>query len=195
MKKSILLLALSLAAVAGQAQSRWGVRTGLNYDLAPIGLNEALATSQEIFEGENTESGYHIGVFGRQYLGDQLYLGSSLFYAKNSFLVRGTNALGVEDLSVLNQSNLQLDANVGLRLLKFVRAEGGVNYQMNTANSFSDTFEAGAAGYNLGVGVDLWKLSVDLTYYSSFNEHEGIWNNIPLSYNRSQMLLSLGVKL
>lgn len=195
MKKSILLLAFTVVTLAAQAQSRWGVRTGLNYNLAAIGLNEALASSQDIFEGQNTESGYHIGVFGRQFLGDQLYLGSSLFYSKNSFLVSGTNAGGASDVSLLNQSNVQMDASVGLRLLKLVRAEGGVNYQVNTANDFSETFAAGAAGYNVGVGVDLWKLSVDLTYYSSFAEHEGMWNNIPLSYNRSQMLLSLGVKL
>ena len=55
--KSKLFLIVTLAALATgvSAQSRWGLRTGLNFDMAGIGLNDALSTSQSIFEGAATE--------------------------------------------------------------------------------------------------------------------------------------------
>lgn len=196
MKKWIAVTIVLAATFSTQAQSRWGIRTGLNYDLNAIGLDEALATSQQIFEGDVQDNGYHLGVFGRQFLGDQLYLSGSLLYAKNIHFVQGTNVAGDVFMDRFDYAYLQGETSVGLRLLKLARAEAGVHYQGTvSSNAFTNTFETGAAGYNIGAGVDLWKLSLDLTYYSSFSDHVGVWNDIPLSYNRSQLLLSLGVKL
>ena len=195
MKK--LLLVLVLAATSTMtAQSRWGVRTGLNYNLNTIGLSDAVTSAQEIFEGQTSDNGYHLGVFGRQYLGDQLYASGSLFYAKNTHFLEGTDGTNNIFYERFDHEFLQLDAGLGLRLLKFARAEGGVHYQGTISdNAFSRTFSSPTAGYNVGLGVDVWKLSLDVTYYGSFADHTGSWNDIPLSYNRSQILVSLGVKL
>ncbi|MAZ97171.1 MAG: hypothetical protein CMP53_06595 [Flavobacteriales bacterium] len=178
------------------AQSRWGIRTGLNYDLNTIGLSDAAGSTQAILEGETADNGYHIGVFGRQFLGDQLYTSGSLIFAKNTHFLEGYDASGNIVFGQFNHEFIQLDADLGIRLLKLVRAEAGVHYQgMLSDNAFNQTFESPSVGYNVGVGIDLWKLSLDVTYYSSFQDHIGDWNNIPLSYNRSQLLISLGVKL
>ncbi|MEY2963507.1 MAG: hypothetical protein RL754_768 [Bacteroidota bacterium] len=195
MKKIAVLALVLLMATALSAQSRWGVRTGLNYELSGIGLDEAIATSQTIFEGTTMDNGYHIGVFGRQFLGDQLYASGSLIYAKNTHFLEGNDGSNIF-YSRFDHNYLQLDAGLGIRLLKLVRAEGGVHYQGTVSdNAFSNTFESPTAGYNVAAGVDIWKLSLDLTYYGSFQDHVGTWNNVPLSYNRSQLLLSVGVKL
>ena len=194
--KNIILLASFVLTVSATGQSKWGVRTGLNYELNAIGLDVASVSAQEIFEGETTDNGYHIGVFGRQYLGDQLYASGSLFYAKNTHFLEGND--GNNDLFYerFDQKYLQLDAGIGIRLLKFARAEGGVHYQGTISNNaFNNTFDTPTAGYNASLGIDLWKVSVDVTYYSSFTDHTGTWNDIPLSYERSQILVSLGVEL
>ena len=194
--KNIILLASFVLTVSATGQSKWGVRTGLNYELNAIGLDVASASAQEIFEGETTDNGYHLGVFGRQYLGDQLYTSGSLFYAKNTHFLEGND--GNNDLFYerFDQKFLQLDAGIGIRLLKFARAEGGVHYQGTISNNaFNNTFDTPTAGYNASLGIDLWKVSVDVTYYSSFTDHTGTWNDIPLSYERSQILVSLGVEL
>ena len=190
---AVLLLGISTAV---SAQSRWGVRTGLNYNLNAIGLDGAAASAQQIFEGETSDNGYHLGVFGRQYLGDQLYTSASLIYAKNTHFLEGNDGNNNLFYERFDHQFLQLDANVGLRLLKVARAEGGVHLQGTISdNAFSNTFDSPTAGYNVGLGVDLWKLSLDVTYYGSFADHTGTWNDIPLSYNRSNILVSLGVKL
>jgi hypothetical protein len=195
MKKIVLLFVL-LSSVSLSAQSRWGVRTGLNYNLNTIGLSDAATSAQEIFEGQTSDNGYHLGVFGRQFLGDQLYTSGSLIYAKNTHFLEGNDGNNNIFYERFDHEFLQLDAGLGIRLLKLARAEGGVHYQGTISdNSFSQTFSSPTAGYNVGVGVDVWKLSLDVTYYGSFADHTGSWNDIPLSYDRSQILVSLGVKL
>lgn len=195
--KSKLFLIVTLAALATgvSAQSRWGLRTGLNFDMAGIGLNDALSTSQSIFEGAATDDGYHLGFFGRQFIGDQFYVGASALYVKNSKFLSGSDGTGLIYES-FDHNLLQFESSAGLRLLKFARAEAGVHYQHYLAdNTFTSTFAPSSAGYNVGLGVDLWKLGIDLVYYSNFQNHTGDWNGIPLSYNRAQLLLSLSAKL
>lgn len=195
MKKLLLLLAL-ISSISLSAQSRWGVRTGLNYTLNNIGLSDAATSAQEIFEGQTSDNGYHLGIFGRQFLGDQLYTSGSLIYAKNTHFLEGSDGDNNIFYERFDHEFLQLDAGLGIRLLKLARAEGGIHYQGTISdNAFSQTFSSPTAGYNVGVGLDIWKLSLDVTYYGSFADHTGSWNDIPLSYDRSQILVSLGVKL
>ncbi len=195
MRRYIVALALVLCAQSSFAQSRWGLRTGLNYSLNGIELDQALNSAQGIFEGETQDDGYHLGVFGRQYLGDQLYASGSLLYGKDmQFITHTVN--GVSTNARFDNQFLQLDAGLGIRLLKTARAEGGIHFINAIGNTaYSQTFESPSAGYNLALGVDLWKLSLDLTYYGSLQNHQGDWNGIPLSYERSQFMLSVGAKL
>jgi hypothetical protein len=194
--KKIFIGIVLLSSFTTIAQSRWGIKTGLNYNLTTIGLSDAANSAQQILEGETADNGYHLGVFGRQFLGDQLYTSGSLIFAKNTHFLEGYDDANNLVYGQFNHEFLQLDADLGIRLLKLVRAEAGVHYQATISdNTFNQTFQSPSAGYNVGVGLDLWKLSLDVTYYSSFQDHTGNWNAIPLSYNRSQLLVSLGVKL
>ncbi len=196
MKSKLFLIGtLAVLATGVSAQSRWGLRTGLNFDMAGIGLNDALSTSQSIFEGAATDDGYHLGFFGRQFVGDQFYLGASALYVKNSKFLSGNDGTRLVYES-FDHNLLLFESNAGLRLLKFARAEVGVHYQHYLAdNTFITTFAPSSAGYNVGLGMDLWKLGLDLVYYSNFKNHTGDWNGILLSYNRSQLMLSLSAKL
>ena len=71
--KYLLALTLAFFVMSTDAQSRWGLRTGLNFDMAGIGLNEALSATQSIFEGAATDDGYHLGFFGRQFILEYLW--------------------------------------------------------------------------------------------------------------------------
>lgn len=194
MRKIFLLSLLAFSTVAF-GQSRWGLRTGLNYTLNAVQLNQAVSSAQGIFEGTVPDNGYHLGVYGRQFLGDQLYASGSVIYGKDIQIINQT-VDGMTTTSRFDHQFVQLDAGLGVRLLKFARAEGGIHFINAIGNSaYSQTFESPTAGYNLGLGVDVWKLSLDLVYYASLQDHQGDWNGIPLSYERSQFMLSVGVKL
>ena len=194
MRKIFLLSLLAFSSVAF-GQSRWGLRTGLNYTLNAVQLDQAVSSAQGIFEGTVPDNGYHLGVYGRQFLGDQLYASGSVIYGKDIQIINQT-VDGMTTTSRFDHQFVQLDAGLGVRLLKFARAEGGIHFINAIGNSaYSQTFESPTAGYNLGLGVDVWKLSLDLVYYASLQDHQGDWNGIPLSYERSQFMLSVGVKL
>ena len=194
MRKIFLLSLLAFSSVAF-GQSRWGLRTGLNYTLNAVQLNQAVSSAQGIFEGTVPDNGYHLGVYGRQFLGDQLYASGSAIYGKDIQIINQT-VDGMTTTSRFDHQFVQLDAGLGVRLLKFARAEGGIHFINAIGNSaYSQTFESPTAGYNLGLGVDVWKLSLDLVYYASLQDHQGDWNGIPLSYERSQIMLSVGAKL
>ena len=154
MKKLLLVLAIAAASTM-TAQSRWGVRTGLNYNLNTIGLSDAATSAQEIFEGQTSDNGYHLGVFGRQYLGDQLYTSEVYSTRKTPTFLKAQMVRNIF-YERFDHEFLQLDAGLGLRLLKFARAEGGVHYQGTISdNAFSQTFSSPTAGYNVGLGVDV----------------------------------------
>lgn len=194
MRKIFLFSLIAFSAVA-LGQSHWGLRTGLNYTLNPVQLNQAVSSAQGIFEGTVPDNGYHVGLYGRQFLGDQLYASSSAIYGKDIQIIN-QNVDGINTISSFDHQFIQLDAGVGIRFLKIVRAEGGIHFINAVGNSaYNQTFGPLTAGYNLGLGLDVWKLSLDLMYYASLQDHEGDWNGIPLSYERSQFLLSVGAKL
>ena len=158
-------------------------------------LDQAVSSAQGIFEGTVPDNGYHLGVYGRQFLGDQLYASGSAIYGKDIQIINQA-VDGMTITSRFDHQFVQLDAGLGVRLLKFARAEGGIHFINAIGNSaYSQTFESPTAGYNLGLGVDVWKLSLDLVYYASLQDHQGDWNGIPLSYERSQLMLSVGAKL
>jgi hypothetical protein len=193
--RKIFIVSLVLFSSGMMAQSRWGLRTGLNYTLNTVQLDQAVNSAQGIFEGTVPDNGYHLGLYGRQYLGDQLYASASAIYGKDIQIINQTVS-GATTTSRFDHQFVQLDAGLGIRMLKFARAEGGIHFINAVGNSaYNQTFESPTAGYNLGLGVDLWKLSLDLVYYASLQDHQGDWNGIPLSYERSQFMLSIGAKL
>ena len=193
--RKIFILSFVLFSSGMMAQSRWGLRTGLNYSLNTVQLDQAVSSAQGIFEGTVPDNGYHLGLYGRQYLGDQLYASASAIYGKDIQIINQT-VNGTTTTSRFDHQFVQLDAGLGIRVLKFARAEGGIHFINAVGNSaYNQTFESPTAGYNLGLGVDLWKLSLDLVYYASLQDHQGDWNGIPLSYERSQFMLSIGAKL
>ena len=193
--RKIFILSFVLFSSGMMAQSRWGLRTGLNYTLNTVQLDQAVSSAQGIFEGTVPDNGYHLGLYGRQYLGDQLYASASAIYGKDIQIINQTVS-GTTTTLRFDHQFVQLDAGLGIRVLKFARAEGGIHFINAVGNSaYNQTFESPTAGYNLGLGVDLWKLSLDLVYYASLQDHQGDWNGIPLSYERSQFMLSIGAKL
>lgn len=193
--RKIFILSFVLFSSGMMAQSRWGLRTGLNYTLNTVQLNQAVSSAQGIFEGTVPDNGYHLGLYGRQYLGDQLYASASAIYGKDIQIINQTVS-GTTTTSRFDHQFVQLDAGLGIRVLKFARAEGGIHFINAVGHSaYNQTFESPTAGYNLGLGIDLWKLSLDLVYYASLQDHQGDWNGIPLSYERSQFMLSIGAKL
>jgi hypothetical protein len=186
-------LAISLTFGFAQNKSTLGIKGGLNFPMKGFSLDQAGDNINSIFTEEKKANGWHAGLFGRAYLGNSFYLGSSISYLHNSSTLIGKVG-DVEKSIDFNQSGSMMDAVIGIELLNFLRFQGGVNGMVYFDNTWQNTFNTFGVGYNFGVGVDIWKLTLDVNYYSSFNNHSGEWNGIPLSYNQSNLLVGLGIK-
>lgn len=197
--KKIFLIALMLTAgmsiSLAQNKSIWGIKGGFNFPMNGFSFTEAGYNINSIFTEDQRANGWHAGLFGRAYLGNQFYLGANLLYLQRSNQLTGKNANNEVWNEDFNSSGSMLDVVAGIRMLNFMRVQGGVNGMTYFDDTWQDTFNTFGAGYTFGVGVDLWKFSLDVSYYGSFKAHEGSWNGVPLSYNRSDLLVSLGIAL
>ncbi len=197
MKKLTLIAFVLVAGMsAGMAQEKisgWGVKGGMNFPMDGFSFDQTADNINSIFTSQNNANGWHAGVWGRGYLTDRLYVGSNLLYIHNTSEVSAKTESG-DFAKTFNHSGVSMDAVAGLRFFRFLRVQGGVNGMAYVNDTWQNTFDTFAAGYTFGAGVDIWKISFDVGYYGSFKEHQGTWQGVPLSYNRSDLLVGIGLK-
>jgi hypothetical protein len=196
-KTALLLIAVCAGLMTVNAQnnkSTWGVRGGLNFPMDKFSFEQAGENINSIFTEEKRAAGWHAGIFGRAYLGDQFYFGSGINYMHQSTTLIGKTEGATDFSQEFNHSGSMMDVVAGIEMLNFLRVQGGVNGMVYFNDTWQNTFDTFGAGYNFGVGVDIWKLTVDVNYYGSFNDHSGNWNGVPLSYNRGDLLVGVGIK-
>jgi len=197
MKKMALMATLLIAGFSmSQAQnnkSGWGLRGGLNFPMDGMSISQASNNITSVFTGESLSTGWHAGLYGRVYAGNRLYFGSNLLYLNNETTFTGKNE-GTMYKETLNRSAAQMDLVTGIRMLGVMRVQTGVSGLMYVSNSWSNTFDNFGTGYNVGVGIDLWRVSFDVTYHGSFNSQSGEWKGIPLNYNRSDLMLGMSIR-
>ena len=197
MKKSALLaiaLVAGLSASMAQSKSTWGIKGGLNFPMDGFTFKQTGENINSIFTEEKRATGWHAGIFGRAYLGRQFYLGSNLMYLHNTNTLIGKTAESAVTVADFNRSGSMMDLVAGIEMLNFLRIQGGLNGMVYFDDSWQDTFNTFGTGYTFGVGVDLWRITLDVSYYGSFKDHAGQWNGVPLSYNRSDLLVGIGFK-
>lgn len=193
---SLLAIATVAAMSTGMAQDKvsgWGLKGGMNFPMDGFTFDQAANNINSIFTSQNNANGWHAGVWGRAYVTDRLYFGSELLFLHNTTEVIG-KTVGGDFNTNFNRSGVMIDGVAGMRFFKFLRVQGGVNGIAYVNNTWQDTFNTFGAGYTFGTGIDIWKVSVDVGYFGSFKEHQGNWQGVPLSYNRSDLLVSLSFK-
>ena len=198
MKKATLLAFVLIAGISvSQAHNRnkntWGLTGGMKFPMNGFTFKQTGEKMNSIFTSEEKSTGWHAGMFGRVYANDQLYFGSNLIFLKNDHELVGFD--GDQKMSeTFTRAGSQLDVLAGIEFFDFVRAYGGVNGNVYFNNTWNETFDSYGTGYLFGAGVDIWKLTIDVRYNGSFKDHEGSWKGIPLSYNRSDLMVGIGIK-
>lgn len=188
--KSIQFLALLLlCSMAGYAQSGsgFGVKAGLNFNSnGDLRLDEVPDLSSD------TKMGYHLGVWGK--FGDQVYLRPELIYTKTKSAYDGVD---------FDMKKLDLPVLVGLRLIGPLHAFAGPAFQYILDTdlediSLGDVENDFTVGLQIGAGVNLGKLGVDLRYERGLSSNEAELVDLGsqrLDTRPSQFILSLSLKL
>lgn len=208
MNRSLFSLIFLLFSVASFAQIEFGLKAGLSsYDLANEGFLINDGDKQVEWNISNAGYGHHFGIYTRlSLLG--VYLEPALLFNSNRVThdITEYSESGVFT-KVKNEKYNQLDipvmAGIKLGVLRF---QGGVVGHL-FINSISDVvdfkgydqrFKTGSYGWQAGVGLDIWKLRMDLNFEGNldkFGDHITInGQDYAFEDRPSRLLLTLGYK-
>ncbi len=195
MKKTILIAALALFGWSASAQSGpgFGIKGGLNY----AGNGDFFNSAENAYSSPDRNIGYHIGVFGK--FGDNIYLRPELVY---------TSTKSGYDEGDLKMNKLDVPVLLGIKVIGPLNVFAGPAFQyiMNTkfdGVTIDDVENDFTVGLNVGAGVNLGKLGIDVRYERGFSDNEITFINsnlTSLSGDRvdtrpDQIIVSLSLKL
>ncbi|RMB60605.1 PorT family protein [Dokdonia sinensis] len=173
MKIFIVTVMLLSGITAFGQNSSFGIKGGLNY-----GATGDLTTFSIFGDGKidsENKAGYHFGIFGKiEFSG--IFLQPELVYTKlNS---------GFEDNDLdarYDIRKIDLPVLVGIHILGPLNIKAGPSLQYILDDEFeanTDSFDLEdpendvTVGYQIGAGLDLGKLEIDLRYEGAFQENE-----------------------
>ena len=193
MRKTLLLAVIALVSISAFAQSGtgFGIKGGLNYG----GNGDYFDSARDAYENPDKNVGYHIGFFAKT--GDRIYLKPELVYTS---IKSGYD----EDFKM---SKLDLPVLIGAKIIGPLNVFAGpafqyiidTDYEGITIGDVENNF---TVGLNIGVGVNLGNIGVDLRYERGFSENEVSIlsaNSIPtgdrIDTRPDQIIISASLKL
>lgn len=163
-KQSILVLAFSLVSslAFAQAGTGWGIKGGLNYN----GNGDFFSDATAAAEDPNRAVGYHLGIYGK--LGNRIYVRPELVFTRVS---------SDYDEGDLKISKLDIPVLLGVKVFGPLHVFAGPSFQYIIDGeirdvSVSDVEKDFTVGANLGVGVNLGRLGLEVRYERGFSENE-----------------------
>ncbi len=199
---TILAFALFSFAISSNAQIRFGLRAGLSSSQLK---SETIDQNGLTVAIKDANYGYHFGVFGRVKLNDHWYLQPEAVFNSSSvdFQVTDFGEGFMDEVLTEKYRNLDIPLMVGYKLGP-LRAEVGPTGHVYVASkseleeigSYDRRFNDFNLGYQAGLGLDIWKITLDLRYegnFQKFGEHMTIGGEqINFSQNPSRLLMTVG---
>lgn len=195
MKKTLFLTVMLLTGLTALAQngSGFGIKGGLNY----AGNGNYFDSTRDAFENPDKNLGYHLGIYGK--LGGKLYVRPELVYSSITS--------GYDD-GDFKMKKLDAPVLLGLKVIGPLHVFAGPAFQYILDTDFEgvtlgDVENDFTVGLNIGAGVNLGRLGIDLRYERGFSENEvnfistngGISINDRIDTRPDQLILSLSLKI
>lgn len=195
MKKTLLTVAFAAFSTFSFAQvdSKFGIKAGLNYNANGDYFESASAAAKN----PDRNVGYHIGFFGQ--VGTRVYVRPELVYTKTK---------SDYDNDEFKMSKLDVPVLLGAKVIGPLHVFAGpafqyildTEYDGITINDVKNDF---SVGVNIGAGVNLGMLGIDLRYERGFSENEARFINTNITTigesridtRPDQLILSFSLKL
>ncbi|MEL6305133.1 MAG: outer membrane beta-barrel protein [Bacteroidota bacterium] len=203
MKQTLLMGVLALFSTVAFAQSGtgFGIKAGLSYNKNGDLISAVGDAGENIVDGGEGKAGYHVGFWGKLDF-PKIYLRPELVYTrtKSTYSVDGSTS----DYDI---SKLDLPVLLGYKIIGPLHIFAGPAFQYTLSNDLDglnveDVENDFTVGLNIGAGVNLGKLGLDVRYERGFSENEAefIGNNVTDISGRvdsrpSQVIFSLSLKL
>lgn len=195
MKRTLLTLATGMLCIGLYAQTgpAYGIKGGLNYN----SNGDYIESAQSAAQNPDKNVGYHLGVWGK--LGNDIYLRPELVY---------THTKSGYDDGDFKMSKLDVPVLAGIKIIGPLHVFAGPAFQYILNTKFDgikidDVKNDFSVGLNLGVGVNLGSLGVELRYERGFSENEAHFINTNLTdgledridTRPDQLIVSLSIAL
>jgi len=172
MKKIILISSLAILFLNSSAQLQFGIKGGLNR--SNIKASEILIHGEyRINPAASGNLGYHIGGFMRASLVG-IFIQPELYFSSiaNEFNVEDISGTGTADQLIKQKiGRMDVPVLVGVKLGTFRLGLGPVGSivisdksDLTDITGYEATLKSATFGYQLGAGLDIWKLGIDLRY-------------------------------
>ena len=176
MKKVFLMMSLALAcSQTSSAQLDFGVKAGLNYNSESI-----QDTGQDLFEGAESKTGYHAGIWLRFKLPIiGFYLRPELVYTnlENELLYKESQTTSY------NFQKVDIPVLIGKKFFGIGNVFAGPSFQyiLNSDFSLNDISEVDTDGFSVGLqfgaGIELGNLGIDVRWERGLNTVESTFLN------------------
>ena len=182
MKKVFLMMSLAFAfSQTSTAQIDFGVKAGLNYNSESI-----QETGQDLFEGAESKTGYHAGIWLRFKLPIiGFYLRPEIVYTnlENQLLYKGSQTTSY------NFQKVDIPVLIGKRFFGIGNVFAGPSFQyiLNSDFSLNDISEVDTDGFSVGLqfgaGIELGNLGIDVRWERGLNTVESTFLNVATNTN------------
>ena len=201
MKKWIFSSFLILYSIGLSAQLDLGLRAGVG--LAKAGINDFQSAQQAIesIEDAERELSYHAGIY-LKIKTPLLFIQPEVIFSQISQSVNANQGGSNEARSLeLDLSRVDIPLLIGKKIGP-LRLMAGPVYSANLSELTGDIesdLENGTFGYQIGLGLELKKLMIDLRYEGAFNPWASNLvvdnTNYQVDLRTSQLLLCIGFEL
>ncbi|MBU2998169.1 PorT family protein [Cellulophaga baltica] len=164
MRKTFLTAIFALVSCIAFAQSEqgFGIKAGLNYGAT----GDYFDAARDAYDDPKGNVGYHVGIFGK--IGEEIYLRPELVYTKTKTDYENNS---------LDMSKLDLPVLIGVKVIGPLNVFAGPAFQYILDTDYSgvtlgDVENDFTVGLNIGAGVNLGKIGIDLRYERGFTENE-----------------------
>ena len=204
MKKIILISSLAIICLNSSAQIQFGIKGGLN--ISNVKASEILTDDYRINPAASGNLGYHIGGFMRASLAG-IFIQPELYFSSlsNEFKVEDISGTGTAEQLVKQKiGRMDIPVLVGVKLGTFRLGLGPVGSiivsdqsDLTDITGYEATLKSATFGYQLGAGLDIWKLGIDLRYEGNLTKLGDQLNiggqTINLDNRVRQIIISLAI--
>lgn len=179
MKKAVFILLLLFITNSIFSQFHFGIRGGISS--SQVQINQTVE-GLKLSTGDNT-FGYHLGAFAQIVIKDKFVIMPEALFSSSGGKIDLSDGTNFNEIWNLSFNRIDIPVTFGIKFLKIMRISAGPYASIllsadaryaNIEEDVKDNYKNMLWGYQAGLGVDFWKLVVDVKYEGSFSSaHEG----------------------
>jgi len=206
MKRSVVVIALTFISLSSYAQLfTIGPKVGLSSSKINVSEDVNAITSGE------SEVGFHAGLFARVSILGFFVQPEALFTSASGSIVIDNPSSNVQDVQELTYNKLDVPVMLGIKIGPLLRLQAGPAFSFILSDDARENdnlvdeinSENATVGYQVGVGLDISKFTVDLKYENNLSNLgnsvvvPGVNDGDPINTDMRNRLfqLTLGYKL